>query len=367
MAAIRERGRTVEIAMEPTGVYGDALCHQLLARGFDVYRVDPKRCHDIASVLDGVASQHDAKSCTLIAYLHAQGISARWRVRSDLEQQARSLVDLHALFLEPLDKAYGRIEALTSAHWPELNAMIDQRTAWYLHLLAAYPSPRHVAANVQHARELLRRKTFGALSAARISEVIDSASRTLGAPLSPHQCEVLQVTVEQILAMRERIKSLESRMSSLCELNTALSRIAHVVGPAAATVLFAYVGDPARYSSAAAFEKACGLNLRERSSGNKQGKLHITKRGPARVRRYLFLAALRMILQSQVMRAWYQRRSSYLEGHKHKAVVAVMRKLTRALYHVAQGHHFDVDKLIDVRRLRLDDRVARSSELAARS
>jgi hypothetical protein len=72
------------------------------------------------------------------------------------------------------------------------------------------------------------------------------------------------------------------------------------------------------------------------------------------VRQLLYLAALRVIANNEVVRAWYQGRKSFqAEKTKNKAVVAVMRKLARALFHVARGEHFDATKLFDVRRLRL--------------
>jgi hypothetical protein len=112
--------------------------------------------------------------------------------------------------------------------------------------------------------------------------------------------------------------------------------------------------DPRQYSKARQLEKACGLNLREKSSGQCDGRLHITKRGPGLVRKVIYLFALRMIKESSAVRAWYMRRRGYSEGTKQRAVVAVMRKLVRAIFHVAQGQTFDVSKLFDLRRLDLE-------------
>jgi hypothetical protein len=115
-----DRVREVVVAMEPTGAYSTALRHQLTERGLPVFRVDPKRCHDVAAVLDGVPSQHDAKACTLIAYLHAQGISAsgvsaaRSRSRQDVSWPNMSC--MLASRCPPTDIS----EAITAASWPEL-------------------------------------------------------------------------------------------------------------------------------------------------------------------------------------------------------------------------------------------------------
>src|ERR1700737_172222 len=75
--------KTVQVVMEPTGTYGDILCYQAQERGAEVYQISPKRTHDAAEVFDGVPSYHDAKDATVIARLHAQGVSRRWRPRDD--------------------------------------------------------------------------------------------------------------------------------------------------------------------------------------------------------------------------------------------------------------------------------------------
>ena len=67
------------------------------------------------------------------------------------------------------------------------------------------------------------------------------------------------------------------------------------VGVPTACVLWASLGDPRQYSSGPAYRKAMGLNLVERSSGEYQGELRISKRGQPRVRRWLYLAVLRLI------------------------------------------------------------------------
>ncbi|MCK4604944.1 MAG: transposase, partial [Deltaproteobacteria bacterium] len=94
-------------------------------------------------------------------------------------------------------------------------------------------------------------------------------------------------------------------------------------------------------------------NLKEHSSGKHKGKLKITKRGSGTVRMYLFMAVLRLIQKNFIVQAWYQNKVDRDGGTKMKAVVAVMRKLARALWYVGQGKRFDAAKLFDVKRLGL--------------
>jgi hypothetical protein len=81
--------------------------------------------------------------------------------------------------------------------------------------------------------------------------------------------------------------------------------------------------------------------------------LSITKRGPGQVRKRLYLAALRMVQTQPVVAAWYQGRGAYRREAKRAAIVAVMRKVARALWHIARGGVFEPQKLFDTRRLDL--------------
>lgn len=349
---IRELGRSVAVALEPTGTYSAAFVHHMRRRGFPVFRVDPKAAHDIAAVLDGVSSQHDAKSCTLIAYLHSQGLSKPWRERTAQQRAAGALVKEHALYSKPALKLYGQLEAISAACWPELNAMLQARSQWYLHLLMAYPGAAAVAAaDPEEVRAMLRRTTSGLLSAERIEEVLRTSKTTLGVPLDEGEQEYLRALASEMLRLRAGAAAVEKKLRAFVAGagEESLARTAEVVGPACAVAIFAHLGDPTSYESAAALEKACGLNLREKSSGKHQGKLRITKRGSPRVRHLLYMAALRMLLTCPPAKAWYERRSAYRAGLKKKAVVGLMRKIVRALYHVARGNTFDPAKLFDSR------------------
>ena len=94
-----------------------------------------------------------------------------------------------------------------------------------------------------------------------------------------------------------------------------------------------------------------GLNLKEVSSGKHKGELSITKRGPGLCRWYLYLAVLRWLRADPVVKRWYAEKVARDGGGKKKALVALMRKLCRGLWHVAQGSRLDSRKLFDAKKL----------------
>ena len=356
---LKSRKLDVHVVVEPTGTYGDAVKHQCHQHGLAVYEVSPKRTHDMAEVLDGVPSMHDAKATVVLAQLHAMGKSRRWEPSSTERRDLRALVDRRVLYSAPLEPQYGRLEAVLARHWPEFGQVIDVRASrsWPF-LLSKYPGPEAVMQAKEEACQVLRAASKGNLSTNRIAEVIGAASGSLGVPMIEAERVLLGDLAREIQRLTTSLDEIDDLIASRIEPDRVMKLMASVVGPAATAAVFAYVGPPSQYASASAYEKACGLNLKERSSGKHKGQLKITKRGSPRVRQLLYLAALRCCQSDEIIRAWYEQRAAYKAEIKMKAVVAVMRKLVRALW--CMGHDvehpkaFDSRLLFDVRRLRIE-------------
>jgi len=351
---VRANVGDIDVVMEPSGVYGDAIRYQLGAAGFDVHRVSPKRTHDAAEVYDGVPSLHDAKAAAIVAKLHLDGASSPWLVRPEAERDLVAQLRVIELHHKQARKGRNRIEALTARHWPELTRILDLKTATLLELLMAFGSPQAVAGRPEEARKLMRSVGRGKLAFEKIDRVIASAGHTVGMP--PTQGEVVAIqaiageTRRNQHATREAMKALKSLTAD----DPAVQAMAPAVGVKTAATVVAAVGDPTAFTSSKALLKAVGLNLRTHSSGKrKPGRLHITKRGNGMVRMMLWLAALRYIKSDPVVRAWYEAKVARDGGKKPRAIVAIMRKLVQGLWHVAKGKAFDSRLLFDTTRLDL--------------
>jgi transposase len=347
-----ERGK-LKVAMEPTGTYGDAIRHQLVEAGVSVCMISPKRTHDSQELFDNVRSLHDPKSAVLVAKLCAMGLASEWTVPPATRVRVRALVELRQHEQRHQEMCFGRIESVLARHWPEFGRWMDvrgQKSA--LRLLATYPAPVHVRTEVAAVRSFLREVSRGRLSVATTEGVIEDACTTLGVPMMREQELLLRTLATQALDAGRRCDELEHNMEALAKDDDVFACLKSWMGTYTAAVVVSLC-DPRQYANARQLEKACGLNLREKSSGEHQGRLSITKRGPGVVRQVLYLFALRMIQESTAVRAWYMRRRGYTEDSKQRAVVAVMRKLVRALFYVAKGAAFEESKLFDLRRLDL--------------
>jgi transposase len=344
------------VVMEPTGTYGDPLRHQCHARGVKVEMMSPKHTHDFAEVLDGVPSMHDPKAAVALAQLAKLRPGKVWTPDATNKRELRALVDRRWPMLQTQALYFGHLEGMLARHWPELDGVVKvhEQRSW-MALLQRYPGPHLVAASSKEAASTLRKASRGMLAAACIESVVDSARTTLGVPMVGEEERRLHFLVEQIERETRGLDALDDEIAKHVGRDSEMSLLAVVVGPACAAAIFSYLGSLLAYDRARALEKAIGINLKVKSSGEQDGKVHITKRGPAQVRQLLYLAVLRLVQRDPIVAAWYRARSSYSDKNKQRAIVAVMRKLTHALWHVARGSRFDASKLFDVRRLKLSE------------
>jgi transposase len=298
----------LEVVMEPSGTYGDALRGYLTGLGFAVYRVSPKRVHDAAEVYDGVPSLHDAKSAYLIGRVHLDGASSPW------EELSASRRDHHALICE-LDLYQGqqkanlnRLEAALNRHWPEAVRIMDLSAVSLHTLIAEYGDPSQVSRHREEAKRLLLRTGRGGLSAEKVQQVLGSSEASLGLPCTAGERHLLQVLARELLRTHKALKAIEQQIAKVVDDDPVLRRMANFVGKTTSLVLETTQGTPLDYANPHSYVKGLGLNLMERSSGKHAGQLKITKRGPGKARKYLYFTALRWSNKDPVIAAWYQKK-----------------------------------------------------------
>jgi transposase len=349
-------GRKLVVAMESSGTYGDALRQALADHGIPVLRVSGKAAHDYAEIFDGVPSQHDGKDAAVVAELAALGKAQPWEYQpaEEWEQELVYQVEWMVAHRQMLTIWQGRLEGLLGRHWPEANQVLRLSTVTLLRVLERYGDPAALAADPEAAKRLVR--WGGAfLSPEKIEQLLAGARSSVGVRVGEWPRRMIQDYASQALAARQQADRAQRRLRSLAEGHAVLQAQGKVVGVPTACVLWVSTGDPRRYHAAAAYRKAMGLNLAERSSGTYQGKLRLSKRGSARSRQWLYFAVLRLVQKCGV-RPWYEAKKARDEVDARRVLVAVMRKLAMALYHV--GVH---DEEFQPRRLfgRIDRRCDR--------
>ncbi len=346
--------RQVDVAMEPTGTYGDALRFHLSQRGIAVYQVSPKLVHDARELYDGVPSSHDAKACGIIGMLHLGKRSRRYRPMGASRRNMKAATATLYRYERQFIRERSQLDAMLARFWPGVTEFLGLGTKSLLALLAEFGCPDAVIENSDESREILIKASKHKLSDKRIKAVLESAESGLGEKPCTAEVESVKLLASDALRTRANVAQAKKQLEQLADQDDAVKPLIAVLGKVSAGALIADVGDMRQFESPGSLLRCVGLNLKESSSGQFKGKLRITKRGAPRARHCLFYAALRLIYRDPVVRAWHAKKRRRSSESGLLAVVAVMRKLTRALWHVAQGAAFDSSKLYDTTRLHID-------------
>ena len=213
----------VQVAMEPTGTYGDPLRQALADLGIVVQRVSPKVSHDYAEVYDGVPSQHDGKDAAIVAELAAAGKASPWKFSSsEWEERLARHVDWLEIQRQQLVTWCGRLEGLLARHWPEAGRMSKLTGAVLLRCLAEYGGPQELVADDQ-AAERLWKWGRGQWSEEKIQVWLKCARQTTGVRQSPVVIDQIKQYAGAALACRREIAQAR-RNSRIWRKGTRFSR-----------------------------------------------------------------------------------------------------------------------------------------------
>lgn len=337
---LRSRCDGFTVGMESTGTYGDGVRYALSKAGINLQRVSGKAVSDYQEIFDGVPSQHDGKDAAIVAELVSIGKGSLWpySTLSDSQQILRHQVLRMDAYSKLQTQWLGRLEAMVARHWPELTDSLKLSSVTIQSLLATYGSAAKAHADPQLATQL---RLWGRqyLEEEKLQHLVSSASTTKGLPMSESECLWMQEIAGEVLKAHrvhlKCVKEIETQIAS----EPVMERYRAALGGPTLAVIWSEVGDPAKYASAGAFLKALGLNLKERSSGQRNGQLAISKRGPALSRRWIYFWALRAI-QRDELKGWYSKFNQAGKSgvsdkrRKMKAMIAMMRKLCKSLWHV---------------------------------
>lgn len=345
---------SLAVVMEPSGTYGDSLKYQFQRAGIEVYRINPKKTFDAKELYDGVPSLHDAKSAYIIGRLHLDGNSQLWKETSIQRRNLNALIGTLEIYRSGYQRNLGRLEGKLARHWPEVLQLFALGSVTLEALLIEYGSPHLIARDLIGAKVLMRRIGRSGLREEKIEQVLSSTEYTLGVPCTEVELEALQALAQELQHLRLMHKEAQHCVEKASVEDQDIRCLSRAAGKVTAVVMVAKLGSPVDYESSDSYVKAMGLNLKEKSSGKFKGQLKITKRGPSLVRMYLYFMAMRLIKTDPVVRAWYEKKVSRDGGKvKMKALVAVMRKLAKALWYVGQGVEFDSSLLFNRRALGL--------------
>ena len=347
---LKSAPQQILIGLEATSRYGENLYHALLSRGYCVCLLHPGQIHAFAQQR-GLRAKTDRLDATTIARALLSGEARFGYVPSEEVATYREVVRLHQQLTEEVTSYKNEIHALLVVLFPEFcQVFADPSRPTALSVLKTYPSAQAMRqADPKTLSQLLCKECPGhygrqtAETLLRLAEGSVSSGQAIQARENS-----LRILCDQLQHTQSNLKLLQQEIERLLDHDPKAKGVLSIpeLGPMTVAVLRAELGDLDRFARMDQVVAYAGMDLQVRQSGKWKGQTKLSKRGSGRLRRILYLAALRSIRRPSSPFGFYYHRLVDRGMKKGMAVVAVMRKLLIVAAHLIQTQEdYDASKV----------------------
>lgn len=363
LLGLDRQGYQVWVAFEPTGPYSSCLSEWLRNLPYQVVQVNPFHVKRAKELRDNSPKKSDRKDPSVIANLVWSGCYRSLTVLEGAYAELRCC----SVQWDSLRKNVGRLRneyrSVLEAWFPELGDILKNALCKTgRSIVRKYRSPAHLGRSpLKRFQSFVKQVSRGGIDL-ETSEAIWTAARESVGVKSGYEARHQQLCV--LLRRLELAESCQQDLRGQMEhyLQTLPSAKALLTIPWIGVVtvggLLGECGDLSRFRSYEAFEKFIGLNLCELSSGQYEGKHHISKRGRSRARHLACQAAMMHMSKNGLFHD-YAMEAKQRRGEKRcsgKILVAVARKLLRIIFAIGRdGSSFDSQRLQGVAGARARD------------
>jgi transposase len=340
----------VLIGLEATSRYGENLYHVLESLGYQLCLLHPAQTHHFAQQR-GLRAKTDHLDATTIARVLLSGEARPGYVPSEEVATYRELVRLHTQLSDDVARYKNEIHALLVVLFPEFTQVFaDPSRPTALALLKLYPNPQAVVTagvdTLTHKLHELSPRHYGRTTA---QQLVSLAKRSISSGLAiAARSTSLRILCDQLEHTLSNLASLEKELDQLITTDPKTKGLQSVpeFGQKTVAVLRAELGDVDRFGCIDQVVAYAGLDIEVKESGKWKGQAKLSKRGSGRLRRVLYLAAVRSVrLEGSAFGVYYHRLVD--RGMKKgKALMAVMRKMLVVAVHLLKtAQEYDPTKV----------------------
>ena len=339
---IRIGATTVRFGFEPTGHYWKPLVHFMCNREIEVFFIKTTAVKAMRELTDSTQSKNDKRDAITLAHLLREGkvlksppVEGIWRELRDLVKHYRGLSDAY-------ESVLSRLQVIIETFFPELAEVFCSTKAVGLwRLLEAAPFPSDLIAKetnwlTSHLKRWTRR---GKSAEEKASYLMQAARESVGLPVRQGDRVRLQSLLGLLEHYKKELRTLEREMErSLMETGYGEILLSFPgVGVITAATFLGELGDPANFDDARQVVSFAGIDPSEKSSGKKESRRKISKKGRPILRTNIYFMVLGAICHCPELRTYYQKRKKDIESGKldlkpQQLMFAVAIKLVRILF-----------------------------------
>ncbi|WP_409344806.1 IS110 family transposase [Paenibacillus sp. MBLB4367] len=333
---------SVIVGMEPTGHYWLNVSRWLARRHFEVVLVNPHLVKKNKENRDNTRSKSDKKDALVIADMVKNGYYSTRRNTPEAFEELRVLLSNRDFVVKRLVSTKNQIHRWVDVVFPELRQVFKHITCMgALATLRLFPTPSELREKqpeevVQGWKTLMKRHS----GLRKAQELIRLANHSVGAR---HAAYAFQLHLKQLLAEYdlacEQLEVIEKEILSTLKCIPFAESMLAIKGISAISLagILGEAGDLSGFTHGNALLRHAGLNLTEASSGKWSGQIVISKRGRSRLRRFLFMATMSMVMTNPEFQAMHSYNVQTKKLKKMRSIMKLCSKLARILVGMARN------------------------------
>jgi transposase len=332
---------TAIVGMEPTGHYWINLSKWLFEQNIDVVTVNPYHVKRNKENRDNTQSKSDKKDALVIADMVKNGYYAIVRPTSESFEELRVLMSNRDVIVKRLVSSINQLNRWVDIVFPELRQVFKDVTGkGAIATLRLFPSPIELRSMKPQSvvigwKSLMKRQP--GLKKAQL--LIHLAKRSIGTrqALDAYKFHLKQLLEEYDLATTQ-LERVEQQVTEVLKQIPYTNQLLTIKGISEISLagILGEAGDLSGFAHGNSLLRHAGLHLAEASSGKWKGQIVISKRGRSRLRRFLYLATMSLVMNNPEFKAIHTTNVKVKKIKKMKSIMKLVGKLARVFVAIAK-------------------------------
>ncbi|MDF9759407.1 transposase [Peribacillus simplex] len=329
------------VGMEPTGHYWINLSKWLDKQNIEVVTVNPHLVKRNKENRDNTQSKSDKKDALVIADMVKNGYYSFVRPTSESFEKLRVLISNRDVIVKRLVMSINQVNRWVDVVFPELRQVFKDVTCkGAIATLRLFPTPDEISSletlDVMRGWKSLMKRQPGPKKAQLLINLAKSSIGT-GQALDAYKFHLEQLLEEYDLALKQ-LERVEQQVKEVLYKIPFAKKLLMIKGISEISLagILGESGDLSGFSHGNSLLRHAGLHLAEASSGKWKGQIVISKRGRSRLRRFLYLATMSLVMNNPEFKAVHSHNVKVKKIKKMKSIMKLIGKLARIFVGIAR-------------------------------
>jgi transposase len=329
------------VGMEPTGHYWINLSKWLYYQDIEAVTVNPHLVKKNKENRDNTQSKSDKKDALVIADMVKNGYYSFIRPTSETFEKLRVLMSNRDMTVKRLVSAINQINRWVDIVFPELRQVFkDVKGKGAIATLRLFPTPNELrsmkAPDIIKGWKTQMKRQPGLKKAQQLIKLAKQSVGTRQA-LDAYKLHLEQLIEEFDLATAQ-LGRVEKEVTDVLKQIPFAKKLLAIKGISeiALAGILGEAGDLSGFAHGNSLLRHAGLHLAEASSGKWKGQIVLSKRGRSRLRRFLYLATMSLVMNNPDFKELHANNVKVKKMKKMKSIMKLIHKLARVLVGIAR-------------------------------